>query len=164
MKRAIKRIGINIGGGYVAGINAVIAGTVLAAHELGWEVMGIRDGFDGLLFPERYPEGGWFTLGPQLVENLRADGSPILGNAARTDPFRVRQVNAENMVEEVDRSGDLIARITAENIGAVISIGFLVALGSLNLAAVLRAGAVFFLAALACGLVSAVVPPTLVTL
>ena len=53
-----RRIAINIGGGYVPGLNAVIAGTVLAASELGWEVVGIRDGFEGLLFPERYPGGG----------------------------------------------------------------------------------------------------------
>ncbi len=52
--KPVKRIGINVGGGYVAGINAVIAGTVLAGHELGWDIMGIRDGLDGLLFPERY--------------------------------------------------------------------------------------------------------------
>src|SRR5512137_1021210 len=120
--KPVKRIGINVGGGFVAGINAVIAGTVLAGHELGWEVMGIRDGFDGLLFPERYPEGGLLKLTPQMVENLSAGGSALLGNATRTDPFRVRQVNAENMVEEVDRSGDLIARVAAEKIDAVISV------------------------------------------
>ena len=122
MKPTPKHIGINFGGGYVAGINAVIAGTVLAGHELGWEVMGIRDGFDGLLFPERYPEGGLLKLTPQMMENLSAGDSAILGNATRTDPFRVRQVNAENMVEEVDRSNDLIAKIAAEKIDAVISV------------------------------------------
>ena len=120
--KPVKRIGINVGGGYVAGINAVIAGTVMAGHELGWEVMGIRDGFDGLLFPERYSEGGLVTLTPQLIENYPASGGAILGNATRTDPFHVRQVNAQNMVEEVDRSGDLLARIAAEKIDAVISI------------------------------------------
>ncbi len=117
-----KRIGINVGGGYVAGINAVIAGTVLAGHELGWEVLGVRDGFDGLLFPERHPEGGLLKLTPQLLENCSGNGGAILGNATRTDPFRVREVNAENMVEELDRSSDLIARIAAEKIDAVISV------------------------------------------
>ena len=120
--KPVKCIGINVGGGYVAGINAVIAGTVLAGHEVGWDVVGIRDGFDGVLFPERYPEGGVLKLTPQMVENLSTGGGALLGNATRTDPFRVRQVNAENMVEEVDRSGDLIARIAAEKIDAVISV------------------------------------------
>lgn len=120
--KTVKRIGINVGGGYAAGINAVIAGTVLAGHELGWEVMGIHDGFDGLLFPERYSEGGLLKLTPQMMENLSAGGSTILGNATRTDPFRVRKINAEDMVEEVDRSGDLITRVAAERLDAVISI------------------------------------------
>src|SRR5512143_1075633 len=117
-----RRIALNFGGSYVPGLNSVITGTVLAAHELGWEIVGIRDGFDGLLSPERYSEGGLLRLTPQMVENLSAGGSAILGNATRTDPFRVRQVNAENMVEEVNRSGDLIARIAAEKIDAVISV------------------------------------------
>ncbi|NLH71695.1 MAG: 6-phosphofructokinase [Verrucomicrobia bacterium] len=117
-----KRIAVNVGGRIVPGLNAVITGVVLAAKELGWEVVGIRDGFDSLLFPERYSEGGLLKLTPQLLENSAASGGAILGNATRTDPFRVRQVNAQNMVEEVDRSGDLIARIASENIDAVISI------------------------------------------
>src|SRR5512137_1309640 len=122
MQTPLKRIAINFGGGYVPGLNAVIGGVVLAASQLGWEVVGIRDGFDGLLFPERYPEGGLLKLAPELVENFSAGGSAILGNATRTDPFRVRQVNAENMVEEVDRSGDLFAKLAAEKIEAVISV------------------------------------------
>src|SRR5512139_430170 len=117
-----KRIALNFGGGYVPGLNAVVTGTVLAAHELGWEVVGIRDGFDGLLAPERYANGGLLPLTPEVVERLSAGGDAILGNATRTDPFRVRHVNAENMVEEVDRSGDLIARIEVEKIEAVISV------------------------------------------
>ena len=46
------------------GMNAVIMGAALAAGKLGWEVVGIRDGFDGLLHPERYPDGGLVTLDP----------------------------------------------------------------------------------------------------
>jgi 6-phosphofructokinase 1 len=122
MSVPVKRIAINFGGSYVPGLNAVVTGTVLAAHELGWEVVGIRDGFDGLLAPERYADGGLLPLSPAIVKRLSAGGDPILGNATRTDPFRVRHVNAENMVEEVDRSGDLIARIAAEKIEAVISV------------------------------------------
>ncbi len=117
-----KRIAVNVGGGFVSGLNAVLTGVVLAAKELGWEVVGIRDGFDGLLFPERYPEGGLLKLTPQLLENCSAGGGVILSNATRTDPFRVRGVNAENMVEERDHSSDLIARIAAEKIDAVISV------------------------------------------
>src|SRR5512142_2424827 len=110
----VKRIAVNLGGRFVPGLNAVITGTVLAAHELGWEVVGIRDGFDGLLAPERYADGGLITLTPQIVERVSAGDAAILGNATRTDPFRVRRVNEDNLVEEVDRSAELIAAIEAE--------------------------------------------------
>jgi 6-phosphofructokinase 1 len=109
-----KRIALNVGGGYVPGLNAIVTGVVRAADELGWSVAGIRDGFDGLLFPERYPDGG-------LVP-LTADAGDVLGNATRTNPFCVRQVNAENQVEEVDLSGELIERAKANGLEAVISI------------------------------------------
>ena len=86
----IRRIAINVGAGYVPGINAVITGAALAAGKLGWEMVGIRDGFEGLLHPERYPDGGLVTLSPQLVENLDPAAGGILGQSARVDPFHVR--------------------------------------------------------------------------
>src|SRR5512136_971727 len=122
MQAPLKRIAVNFGGGYVPGLNAVIAGAVLAASQLGWEVVGIRDGYDGLLAPDRYPDGGLVLLTPQAVERLSSSEGAILGNATRTDPFRVRHVNEENQVEEVDRSGELIAKISAQKIDAVISV------------------------------------------
>jgi ATP-dependent phosphofructokinase / diphosphate-dependent phosphofructokinase len=72
MQSPAKRIAINFGGGYVPGLNSVIMGAVLAASQLGWEVVGIRDGFDGLLLADRYPEGGLVTLTPpSWLQNSR---------------------------------------------------------------------------------------------
>ena len=124
------RIAINVGGGYVPGLNAVITGAVLAASHLGWAVVGIRDGFDGLLFPERFPDGGVVSLTPRIVEDLSGVSGAILGTAPRTDPFRVRTVNTENMIEEVDRSDELLERIRAAQIDAVISV---VGIGTLSI-------------------------------
>ncbi len=45
------RIGILTGGGDCPGLNAAIRGVVKAAAGLGWEVMGIRRGFEGLVAP-----------------------------------------------------------------------------------------------------------------
>src|SRR5512139_3458424 len=122
MTTQIKRIAINFGGGYVPGLNAVITGAVLAACERGWESVGIRDGYDGLLFPDRYSDGGLVKLTPQIVENLTGATGCILGTAAQSDPFHVRTINAENMVEEVDRSDELLGMIQKEKIDAVISV------------------------------------------
>jgi 6-phosphofructokinase len=45
------RIGVLTSGGDCPGLNAVLRGVVLAADKLGWEVVGFRDGFEGLLPP-----------------------------------------------------------------------------------------------------------------
>jgi len=122
MATPLKRIAVNVGGCYVPGLNAVITGVVLAACELGWEVLGIRDGFEGLLFPDRYPDGGVIMLTPAIVENLAGTTGCILGTAARSDPFHVRTINSENMVEEEDWSDELLGIIQKERIDAVISV------------------------------------------
>src|SRR5512139_1837656 len=131
MQTPLKRIAVNFGGGFVPGLNAVITGVVLAASELGWEVLGIRDGYDGLLFPDRYPDGGVMTLTPAIVENLTGATGCILGTAAQSDPFHVRTINSENMVEDVDRSDELLERLRKERIDAVISVVGARALGIL---------------------------------
>ena len=117
-----RRIAIMVGAGHVPGINAVVMGAALAAGRLGWEMVGIRDGFDGLLHPERYPDGGLVTLSPELVENLDPTAAGLLGQAARVDPFHVRRVNEDEMVEEVDLSDQLLERLQAEDIDALISV------------------------------------------
>ena len=116
-----RRIAINSGGGYVPGLNSVVTGAVLAADRLGIEIIGIRDGYDGLLRGEQYPDGGLIALDPQLADDLGAGGS-ILGTAARIDPFRARTINDDGFVEEVDRSDELMDQIHAHSIDAVISI------------------------------------------
>jgi 6-phosphofructokinase 1 len=75
-----------------------------------------------LLNPERHPEGGLLTLSPELVENLDPNAAGLLGQAPRVDPFHVRRVNEDEMVEEVDLSGELLAKLQAENIDALISV------------------------------------------
>jgi len=121
MNATIKRIAINVGFGYSPGLNTVITGAVLAANELGWEIVGIRDGFEGLLFRDRYPDGGLVPLTAQFVETLDPS-SHILGTAVRNDPFHVRTINAESLVEEVDRSDHLLETLQVVGIDAVISV------------------------------------------
>ena len=116
-----RRIAINVGAGYVPGINAVIMGAALAAGKMGWEIIGIRDGFDGLLHRDRY-DGGLVPISPQLIENLDPAGAGLLGQSVRVDPFHVRQVNEDDMVEEVDKSDDLLQTLQDEMIDGLISV------------------------------------------
>ena len=116
-----KRIAIMVGAGYIPGINAVVAGASLAAGKLGWELVGIRDGFEGLLHPEKYPNGGLIQIDPSVM-NLDPNTSSVLGQSARVDPFNVRTINELEMVEEVDMSDELLKKLKAEKIDALISI------------------------------------------
>ncbi len=49
MGEEIRRIAVNTGGGDAPGLNAVIRSIVLSALRRGWEVLGIRKGYEGLL-------------------------------------------------------------------------------------------------------------------
>jgi len=117
----VKRIAINIGGGYVPGLDAIVAGAVLAAHGAGCEIVGIRDGYDGLLVADHYPDGGLLLLDPRVIDAGSSRAS-VLGTAARNDPFRLRTVTADGAVEEVDRSDELLRKLTQANVEAVISV------------------------------------------
>jgi 6-phosphofructokinase len=118
----LRRIGINVGAGYTPGINAVIRGAAQAAGLMGWEIIGIRDGFEGLLHPDRYPDGGLVPLSPEVAADLNPLEAGILGQSPRVDPFHAPTVNADNKVEEVDLSEEILKRLKEENIDALISV------------------------------------------
>jgi 6-phosphofructokinase 1 len=122
MNTKSRRIAINVGSDFIPGTNAVIAGAALAAGELGWEVVGIRNGFEGLLHPDQHPDGGLVVLDRQRIENMDPAGGGVLGHAPRVDPFHVPQVNDDDMIEEVDLSDHLLERLKEEQIDALISV------------------------------------------
>ena len=72
------RIGILTSGGDCPGLNAVLRGVVLAADKLGWEVIGFRDGFEGLL-----PPGDYIVLDRKATEGIMALGGTIIGTTNR---------------------------------------------------------------------------------
>ena len=84
---------------------------------MGWELVGIRDGFEGLLHPDRYPNGGLVPLSLDLIENLDPATGGILGQAPRVDPFHAPTTSQA----EADLSDQLLKRLQAEGIEALIS-------------------------------------------
>lgn len=68
------KIGILNSGGDCPGLNAVIHGVVGAATQLGWEVVGFRDGFEGIL-----PPGDYMMLKPSDTVGILKLGGTILG-------------------------------------------------------------------------------------
>jgi 6-phosphofructokinase 1 len=102
-------------------MNAVVMGVTVAAAELGWEVVGIRNGFAGLLEPGDYPDGGLVPFPPQSVEFMDPAASGVLGQSARVDPFHMRQLDDDGMAVEVDRSDELLAALQEQGIDALVS-------------------------------------------
>ena len=117
-----RRIAVNVGSKFVPGMNAVVIGATMAAAKLGWEVVGIRNGFDGLLEPGDYPEGGLLPLSSQWAEVQDPGTSSVLGQAPKVDPFHVRQVDEHGMIVEVDRSDELLAALQEHGIDALVSV------------------------------------------
>src|SRR5262245_60072405 len=104
----IRRVAINTGGGDAPGLNAGIKAAVHAADAQGWDVVGIREGYDGLLFPDRYPDGGLVPLAPASVAHIAGVGGTILGTTNRGNPFRVVETRADGTTHELDRSRELL--------------------------------------------------------
>jgi 6-phosphofructokinase 1 len=100
------RIGILNSGGDCPGLNAVIHGVVGAAHQLGWEVIGFKDGFEGLL-----PPGDFMVLKPSDTIGILKLGGTILGStnkghfAAKIGAGDIAEVPAE-IVERAKRTMD----------------------------------------------------------
>ncbi len=113
-----RRVAINVGAGFVPGMNSVLMGAALAGGKLGWEMIGLRDGFEGLLHPDRYTDGGSVTLSPALIEDLDPAGGSVLGQAPEEDPFHTRTSSRE----DADLSDELLQRLGERNIDALISV------------------------------------------
>ena len=119
----IKRIAINTGGGDAPGLNAVIHAAVYAARAIGWEVFGIREGYDGLLDPQNYPEGGLVPLTRATVRNIAHLGGTILGTTNRGNPFKHVVAQPDGTSREVDRSTAVVEAFRKNQLDALIAVG-----------------------------------------
>lgn len=72
------RIGVLTSGGDCPGLNAVLRGVCRAASKLDWEVLGFRDGFEGLL-----PPGDYLVLDRRNTAGIMHLGGTILGTTNR---------------------------------------------------------------------------------
>lgn len=123
MTRPIQRIAICTGGGDAPGLNAVIRATVTAAANRGWECVGIRDGFSGILQPERYPKGGVELLTRDQVRGIAHLGGTILGTTNKGNPFHYPITLPDGSIGEIDRSGEILDYFEREGIDALVSVG-----------------------------------------
>ena len=76
------RVGVLTGGGDCPGLNAVIRATGRRVMVRGGEVLGVREGWKGLV------EGLFEPLGPREISGLLPRGGTIIGTT-RTNPFKL---------------------------------------------------------------------------
>jgi 6-phosphofructokinase 1 len=86
---SVHRIGVLVGGGDCPGLNAAIRAVTRRSLERGWEVVGVRNGWRGLV------DGVAADLSPNEVSGILPRGGTILGTS-RTNPYKL-----EHGVEDV---------------------------------------------------------------
>ena len=112
------RIAISTGGGDAPGLNAVIRAAVLSAINRGWEVLGIKRGFAGLLGADEV-----IPMTKETVRGIGHQGGTILRTTNRGNPFCYPRRRPDGTVDEIDRSDEVIDNARERGISAIITIG-----------------------------------------
>ena len=117
MANRIKRVGVLTAGGDCPGLNAVIRAvtkSLIGKHHM--EVVGVKDGFQGLI--ERNAQ----MLSANDVSGILTQGGTILGTNNKSNPFKYRvEKNGEAVIE--DRSDDVLDNAQKMGIEALVTIG-----------------------------------------
>src|SRR5579864_6063278 len=101
-------LGILTGGGDCPGLNAVIRAVVRRADAGGWQVVGVREGWRGLVEPI------FEDLGPSQVSGILPRGGTIIGTS-RTNPFKLEGA-VERVLENFrDRELEALVAIGGED-------------------------------------------------
>src|SRR5215204_5886371 len=95
------RIGILTGGGDCPGLNAVIRAVVRRAWERGHEVVGVREGWRGMV------DARMMELGSREISGILPRGGTIIGTS-RTNPYKV-----DEGVERVRRNFHALGALVA---------------------------------------------------
>ena len=114
---ATRKIGILTGGGDCPGLNAVIRAVVKAAARLGWEVAGVRRGFEGLL-----PPGDLMPLTIESTRGILTWGGTILG-AANKGRFSAKTGHGDTGRIPADLIAEAQASMRELGISALIAAG-----------------------------------------
>jgi 6-phosphofructokinase 1 len=115
---AVRRIGLSTGGGDAPGLNAVLRAATLAALERGWEVIGIRHGFRGLIDP-----CDAVVLDRASVRGITNLGGTILGTDNSGRPFQRVVSDPEGTERTVDIAQEVVDGVKRLGLDALIVVG-----------------------------------------
>ena len=111
-------IGVLTGGGDCPGLNAVLRGLVRrGVMELGYEFVGIQNGYEGLLLPDLTA-----PLGLEQVRGILPKGGTILGTSNKADPFSY-PVKENGTLVLKDLSDEVVARARSLGLDGLVAIG-----------------------------------------
>jgi len=112
-----ERIGILTGGGDCPGLNAVIRAVVKSATRLGWETIGINNGFEGLLSPVACTKLDHREMGALLTS-----GGTVLGTTNR-GRFAAKAGHGEKKSIPVEILDEAKRNVEALGLRAIICVG-----------------------------------------
>lgn len=93
----MKKIGILTGGGDCPGLNAVIRAVVRKSMKYDWEIIGIKNGWSGLI------NGEMELLTDYSVSGILPRGGTIIGTS-RTNPFK-NEEDVKKIIENIRKFG-----------------------------------------------------------
>jgi ATP-dependent phosphofructokinase / diphosphate-dependent phosphofructokinase len=111
------RVGILTGGGDCPALNAVIRAAVKTSAGFGWEVLGIEEGFDGLVHRKVRP------MNSASVSGILHLGGTILGTTNAANPFCYPILGEAGKIIERDISDTVVANFRELGLDALIVIG-----------------------------------------
>lgn len=118
MAKTLKQIGILTGGGDCPGLNAVIRAVAKTGmNDFGATVVGIEDGFEGLV------EGRMHELRNQDVSGILNLGGTILGTSNKGDPWHYPEDKGDGQVEIVDASHRAVKNFKRWGLDALVAVG-----------------------------------------
>ncbi len=98
-------------------------------------MVGIRDGYNGLLLPQEYPDGGLIPLTRKSVRGITHLGGTILGTTNKGNPAKYPTQDKQGRWYEADRTGELVKLFKKQKIDALVALGGDGSLGIANLLA-----------------------------
>ncbi|MFO8056076.1 MAG: ATP-dependent 6-phosphofructokinase [bacterium] len=115
----VKRIAVSTGGGDCPGLNAVIrAVTYTAINKYGWEVLGIMDSFNGLVYPDQT-----CALTTESVRDILHKGGTIIGTTNKGNPFHWERQRKDGTTEVVDYSDRVMENFEHLGLDALVIVG-----------------------------------------
>jgi ATP-dependent phosphofructokinase / diphosphate-dependent phosphofructokinase len=116
----MKKVLVLTGGGDCPGLNAVIRGIVKRARkQKDWEVYGSIEAFNGVLQEPQHI----IKLTSKRTAGIHVKGGTILKTTNKSNPLKYPYPQKDGSVKEVDRTDELIKKITDLGFDAVINIG-----------------------------------------